>query len=79
MACDAKILAILLEEVVFVQNGKLFIHLQVRLCQMRLAAQISLIFLTLARYKESAALKIIHVHKDEGNLIIIFAKGKNFQ
>ena len=42
---------------------------------MRLAAQISLMFLTFARYEESAELKIIQVHKDKGNLIVMFAKG----
>ena len=47
-----------------VLNRELFSYLQVRFCQMRLAAQISLIFLTLARYKESAALKINQVHKE---------------
>ena len=49
------------------------------LCQLRLAAQISLMYLTFRRYQESAALKGDQVHKEEGNLIMMFAKGKNYQ
>ena len=46
---------------------------------MRLSAQVSLVFLTFARYEESAALKVSQVLKDGGNLIVMFPKGKNYQ
>ena len=46
---------------------------------MRLAAQISLMFLTFARYEESAVLKVGQVQKDGGNLIVMFRKGKTCQ
>ena len=59
-----------------VKNREFFNYLQVRLCQLRLAAQMCLTF---ARYEESAALRIDQVHEDEGNLIVLFAKGKSFQ
>ena len=36
-------------------------------------------YLTFARYEESAALKVEQVHKDQGNLIVMFCKGKNYQ
>ena len=52
---------------------------KVRLCQLRLAAQISLMFLTFARYEESAALKVEQVTREQGNLLVLFGKGKNFQ
>ena len=45
---------------------------------MRLAAQVLLMFLTFARNKESAALKIGQVHKDGGNLIVMFPNGMTY-
>ena len=52
---------------------------KVRLCQLRLAAQISVMFLTFARYEECAALKVEQVTREQGNLLVLFGKGKNYQ
>ena len=54
-------------------------YLQVRLCQMRLAAQVSLMFITFARYEESAAVRMGDMHRDGDNLIVMFPKGKTYQ
>ena len=54
-------------------------YLQVRLCQMRLAAQVSLMFLTFARYEESAAVRMGDMHRDGDNLIVMCPKGKTYQ
>ena len=53
-------------------------YLQARLCQMRLSAQISLMFLTFARYEKSVALKMGQVHRDGDNLMVMFPKGKTY-
>ena len=52
---------------------------EVKLCQLRLAAQISLMFCTFSRYEEAAALKLNQVYKEGGNLTVKFEKGKNYQ
>lgn len=54
-------------------------HGLVRLCQLRLAAQVAVMFLTFARYEESAELKLEQVSREGDNLVILFKKGKNFQ
>ena len=52
---------------------------KVRLCQLRLAAQISLMFLAFSRFEESSALKRSQVVKCQEDLAVNFLKGKNFQ
>ena len=51
----------------------------VRLCQLRLAAQVALMFLSFARYEESADLKVEQVSREGDNIVILFKKGKNYQ
>ena len=52
---------------------------KVRLCQLRLAAQISLMFLAFSRFEESSALKRSQVVRCQEDLAVNFLKGKNFQ
>ena len=49
------------------------------LCQLRLAAQLAIMYLTFSRYEEVAALKITQVSKEGHNLLIMFEKGKTYQ
>ena len=51
----------------------------VRLSQLRLAAQIAVMYLTFSRYEEAAALTMKQVHKQGHNLVIQFEKGKTYQ
>ena len=58
------------------KNGD-FEHL--KLCELRLAAQIALMYTTFSRYKESAALRVKQVSKIGEDLLVTFQKGKNYQ
>ena len=51
----------------------------VRLCRLRLAAQVVLMFLYFARYKESAELKVKQASREKDYLVIFFKKGKTYQ
>ena len=51
----------------------------VKLCQLRLAAQVSLMFMTFSRYEESSALMRSQVKRCQGELKVIFRKGKTYQ
>ena len=46
---------------------------------LRFAAQISIIFCTFARYKETSRLKFHHVILESEYILINFPKGKNYQ
>ena len=52
---------------------------RIKLCQLRLAAQISVMFLSFSRFEESSALLRSQVKKIQGDLLVTFKKGKNFQ
>ena len=52
---------------------------KVRLCQLRLAAQVTLMFTAFSRFEESSALMRSQVKLCQGDLIVTFKKGKNFQ
>ena len=52
---------------------------QVRLCMLRLAAQVSVMFSTISRFEEAAALKIVQVREEDGGFAIDFLKGKQYQ
>ena len=58
------------------QNGN---FIGVKLCQLRLAAQIALMFTTFSRYEESAALKCSQISKNKDDLVVTFLKGKTYQ
>ena len=49
------------------------------LCQLRLAAQLSIMYLTFSRYEEVAALRIKQVSKEGHNLLVLYEKGKTYQ
>jgi integrase len=50
-----------------------------RLCQLRLAAQVSLMYLTFSRFEESSGLKINQVMREGKDLVVMFEKGKTYQ
>ena len=52
---------------------------EMKLVDLRLAAQLSLLFCTFSRYEESAALKISHIVEEEDDLVVLFPKGKQYQ
>ena len=52
---------------------------QVRLCRLRLAAQVALMYPTFSRYEESAELRCVQVKQDGADLVVIFKKGKTYQ
>ena len=52
---------------------------ETKLVNLRFAAQVSLLFCTFARYEESAALEVSHLAEDDGDLVVIFPKGKQYQ
>ena len=53
--------------------------LQVTLANLRLGSQISLCFLAIARYEESAALHTEDIQQEGNNIIVCFTKGKQYQ
>ena len=55
------------------ENGK------VKLCRVRLAAQVALVYLSFARYEESSVLKMEQVTSERDYLIVTFKKGKTYQ
>ena len=50
-----------------------------KLGELRFAAQLSLLYCTFSRYEESAGLEISHVEEDGQDLLILFPKGKQYQ
>ena len=52
---------------------------EVRLGQLRLAAQVSVMFGTISRFEETASLKMNQVSFEEGDLVILYEKGKTYQ
>ena len=50
-----------------------------KLVDLRFAAQLSLLFCTFSRYEESAALEIMHLEEDGDDLVVLFPKGKQYQ
>ena len=52
---------------------------KVRLCKLRLAAQISLMYTAFSRFEESSVLKRSQVVKCQDDLAVNFLKGKNYQ
>jgi integrase len=50
-----------------------------RLCQVRLAAQVSIMFGTFSRFEEASSLKIRQVERRDGGLDVVFEKGKQYQ
>ena len=52
---------------------------ELKLANLRFAAQVSLLFCTFSRYEESAALEISHLVNDEDDLVVVFPKGKQYQ
>ena len=50
-----------------------------RLVELRFAAQISLLYCTFSRYEESAGLELNHIDEDGQDLLILFPKGKQYQ
>ena len=55
------------------ENGKL------KLCRLRLAAQVALMYLSFARYEETSVLKMEQVTSERDYLIDMFKKGKTYQ
>ena len=53
--------------------------IKVKLCQLRLAAQVTVLYCAFSRYEESAALRMSQVKRENGDLVILFAKGKTYQ
>ena len=53
--------------------------IKVKLCQLRLAAQVTVMYCAFLRYEESAALRMSQVKSENGDLVILFAKGKTYQ
>ena len=58
-------------------NGKKLCEL--KLVDLRFAAQISVLFCAFARYEESAALKVEDLVEEDGDFIVNFPKGKQYQ
>ena len=49
-----------------------------KLCRLRLAAQVALMYLSFARYEESSELKVKQVTSEKDYLIVLFRKGKTY-
>ena len=52
---------------------------EMKLVNLRFAAQLSLLFCTFSRYEESAALEVNHLEEEGDDLVVLFPKGKQYQ
>ena len=64
---------------ILVAATKQDMHGTVKLCRLRLAAQVALMFLSFARYEGSSELNVKQISCEKDYLVVLFKKGKSYQ